>query len=946
MRLFTIPFRKIGFLTVFTLCYLVTKAQTTYTWNQAGGGNWTTSTNWTPTRTTPATNDILVINNGGTKTITSVPTQTIGRILISGNTNVTLTHTANANRTITISNTTTAMDIASGSTLTLIGNTGGGTRTMTIQFTGSGNAVNIAGNLNLNTSQAGEYIATNSVTTVTGTITNNGGTITSTAANLSFASGGTYVHALNGSAIPTATWNAASNCNITGITATVPTGLGQAFGNFTWNCAGHSTLIRLDGALTTVNGNFTVSDAGNFQNPSFIENGLSLTSNNALTLTIGGNFVISNAIDYTWLILADGNGAVTVNVGGNFNMSGSTSYFIYHFANTSSLLNTIIMNVSGNFSQSGGLIDFAYQTSTGATTQSLLRVAGNFSHSGTSILQTSTTDTDIPNGKIVFNKAGTQTFSAATPANIGYTNYEILSGSTVELLSNVSLSSQATPAIWGGKFTVNSGGILDAGTFQLVSSTGATAGLNNEFTLSSSAGLITANVNGIQNTTIGTISTSLATRTYSSAANYTYDGVAIQNSGIFTTSPTANQVNNLTLNNTAGNTTTGVTLQQAFAVAGTLTLTSGHITSSSTNLLTMNAGSNVAGANYGTRISGGSDNSFVNGPIRKIGNTNFLFPVGKINAGHHFAGISSPANPGDTYTTEYIRGSARLLGTVSAVGLSHVSNCEYWDISTTAGSPNVDVTLSWTGTSNCNAAVYVNDLPSLVAAHFSGGTWSSYGGTVDGGSTASAGSLTWNGVTTFSPFSLGSTDKETNPLPVKLVNVKAYRSGNRNKIEWTNLTETAVDVYEVQRSVTGTSFETMSSVAARSNTNAREDYFGFDPQTSPVTYYRIKVIGNDGKISYSPVVKVNGNDQDQQQLVLYPNPVTGKQFTIQMNSPAGDYQVRIFGANGQVVKMETLKHPGGAYSKTIELPSQLQAGQYYLQVSGGEQMLTTKFIIQ
>jgi len=425
-------------------------------------------------------------------------------------------------------------------------------------------------------------------------------------------------------------------------------------------------------------------------------------------------------------------------------------------------------------------------------------------------------------------------------------------------------------------------------------------------------------------------------------ATVTFDGTALQQIG----GTSATTFTNLTANNTAGNTTTGITLQQDITVTGTLTLTSGHITSSSTNLLTMNAGSNVAGANYATRISGGSDNSFVNGPIRKIGNTNFLFPVGKINAGHHFAGISSPANPGDTYTIEYIRGSARLLGTVSVAGLSHVSNCEYWDISTTAGSPNVDVTLSWTGTSNCNAAVYVNDLPSLVAAHFAGGTWSSYGGTVDGGSTASAGSLTWNGVTTFSPFSLGSTDKETNPLPVKLVNVKAYRSGNRNKIEWTNLTETAVDVYEVQRSVTGTSFETMSSVAARGNTNAREDYFGFDPQTSPVTYYRIKVIGNDGKISYSPVVKVNGNDQDQQKLVLYPNPVTGKQFTIQMNSAAGDYQVRIFGANGQVVKMETLKHPGGAYSKTIELPSQLQAGQYYLQVSGGEQMLTTKFIIQ
>ncbi|MBL7746641.1 MAG: hypothetical protein JNM19_04395, partial [Chitinophagaceae bacterium] len=659
--------------------------------------------------------------------------------------------------------------------------------------------MSIAGNLNVNIAgnDPGVYNATNSNTTVTGTITNNGGTITSSATNLSFLSGGTYVHAINGSNIPTATWNAASNCNITGITGTAPTGLNQAFGHFTWDCIGQTTGFLFAGALTTINGNFTVGNTNTF--------GLFLasTTGSTYTLTIGGNLVIN---DNAWLAVTLGdNITATINVAGNFSMSGAgsgTTFFDFHPQTGASItLNKLILNVAGNFSQSGGQFDFTAGDSDAANFAEL-RIGGNYALTGTGIMLTSTSDNSVTNGTITFNKSGTQTFNATTPGNLIYTNFIVAANSTLELLSNVLLTSEAL-AVWGGNFTVNSGGVLDAGTNQIVSSTGATAGTFNVFTLSSGAGLITANVNGIQNTTIGTISTSLATRTYSSAANYTYNGVAIQNSGVFTTSPTANQVNNLTINNTAGNTTTGVTLEQAFAVAGSLTLTSGHLTSSSTNLLTMNAGSNVAGANYAARISGGSDNSFVNGPIRKIGNTNFLFPVGKVNGGHHFTGISAPANPGDTYTAEYIRGSARLLGTVSAAGLSHVSNCEYWDISTTAGSPNVNVTLSWTGTSNCNAAVYVNDFASLVAAHFSGGTWSSYGGTVDGGSTVSVGSLTWNGVTTFSPFSLGSTDDETNPLPVKLVNVKAYRSGNRNKIEWTNLTETAVDVYEVQRSVTG-----------------------------------------------------------------------------------------------------------------------------------------------
>ena len=83
---------KILFVTVLAFLFLDLPAfsQATYTWNVAGGGSWATATNWTPSRFSPAANDILLINNGGTKTITNVPTQTIGRLTIGGNSTITL----------------------------------------------------------------------------------------------------------------------------------------------------------------------------------------------------------------------------------------------------------------------------------------------------------------------------------------------------------------------------------------------------------------------------------------------------------------------------------------------------------------------------------------------------------------------------------------------------------------------------------------------------------------------------------------------------------------------------------------------------------------------------------------------------------------------------------------------------------------------------------------
>src|SRR5689334_1683836 len=87
---------------VVALCGTVAQAQTTYTWNQTGTASYATAANWTPTRTTPAVDDVLVFNNGATTTVTGVGTQTIGQLLVSGNTTVTLQPTAGAAQTLTL----------------------------------------------------------------------------------------------------------------------------------------------------------------------------------------------------------------------------------------------------------------------------------------------------------------------------------------------------------------------------------------------------------------------------------------------------------------------------------------------------------------------------------------------------------------------------------------------------------------------------------------------------------------------------------------------------------------------------------------------------------------------------------------------------------------------------------------------------------------------------
>ena len=87
-----------------------------YTWIGSDKASWTDASNWNPTRTTCAANDVLQFIDGSTKTITSVPTETIGQLLLKGNTSITFQ--TDANNTLTISERTDeAFSVESGSQL-------------------------------------------------------------------------------------------------------------------------------------------------------------------------------------------------------------------------------------------------------------------------------------------------------------------------------------------------------------------------------------------------------------------------------------------------------------------------------------------------------------------------------------------------------------------------------------------------------------------------------------------------------------------------------------------------------------------------------------------------------------------------------------------------------------------------------------------------------------
>lgn len=117
-------------------------AQSTYTW--AGpDGSWAAAGSWSPARNTPHVGDTLIFN-GGSPTVTALPTETIGSLQVTGNAAVTIDG-GGAGATLTINGGANALQIAAGSSLRLFG--GGGAGGSLVVDVASGSTAAIAGDV-------------------------------------------------------------------------------------------------------------------------------------------------------------------------------------------------------------------------------------------------------------------------------------------------------------------------------------------------------------------------------------------------------------------------------------------------------------------------------------------------------------------------------------------------------------------------------------------------------------------------------------------------------------------------------------------------------------------------------------------------------------------------------------------------------------------------------
>jgi hypothetical protein len=367
-----------------------------------------------------------------------------------------------------------------------------------------------------------------------------------------------------------------------------------------------------------------------------------------------------------------------------------------------------------------------------------------------------------------------------------------------------------------------------------------------------------------------------------------------------------------------------LTLGAPLTITGSLTLTAGLVRTTATALLTL--------ADQATATAG-NPTAYVDGPLRKVGQQAFVFPLGKEGQWARL-GISAPASLTSAFTAEYV--AAAYPTSTVATPLADVSKVEHWTLDGAGTSDAVQVRLFWESGFRSGIDNFSDD---VQVASFTGTEWQSVGngglgGSINAGSVASA-----QPVVTFGAFTLGSLSPAVNPLSKQLLRFAADQPSPQTvDLKWTLTDETNTYGYAVERSADAASWQQIGFVASQGLTTQTRTYTYRDQAVQGLTqaFYRLRQTTTAADARYSTVAAVTlvgsplaTTAPAQKALAVFPNPASD-QVTVQLPTAASNSaQVVLTDLSGRTVLTQPL---GGGTKATVNLPASLTTGIYLLQV--------------
>lgn len=401
----------------------------------------------------------------------------------------------------------------------------------------------------------------------------------------------------------------------------------------------------------------------------------------------------------------------------------------------------------------------------------------------------------------------------------------------------------------------------------------------------------------------------------------------------------------------------GATLQSPLLFKGMLIFGRGNLRTSSTNILTVSKGDG-----YSSTWAGASPASFVDGPMRNVStNTWITFPIGKgtVYAPIGYYNILNHQLT-DTFSAEYFRANPQSVygnsydGTGNPETIHHISNVEYWSISSNVVSgPFVTNSIEPHVTLNS----FCQDMSNTFTARFDPLTnkWKNagtIGRNVDSPGPPFATGYLQSAYSATGIFTLATSSANNilgvsqTTLPIHLIKFDAQRINSSSAlVSWqaADLSSSA-EKFEVQRAAKDMVFATIGSVDG--NETSRFYNYTDNELKTGINFYRLKMTDKDGKITYTRTAAVMNGVDGILITSLVPTLVTSTATLIVSSSRSRQLDIVVTDMQGRVMLRRNFNVAAGNTNIDLSM-ARLEAGAYLLTgISDEGRINTIRFIKQ
>ncbi|RYZ30664.1 MAG: T9SS type A sorting domain-containing protein [Chitinophagaceae bacterium] len=183
-------------------------------------------------------------------------------------------------------------------------------------------------------------------------------------------------------------------------------------------------------------------------------------------------------------------------------------------------------------------------------------------------------------------------------------------------------------------------------------------------------------------------------------------------------------------------------------------------------------------------------------------------------------------------------------------------------------------------------------------------------------------------------------------LPVELKQFSGTAGADKVYLNWIVSSNETGNLFELEKSTDGAGFKTQALILT-TNKQGEEVYSFTDAKsTSDRIYYRLKMVSQDGVISYSNTLLFESKAKESSAITLFQNPVYNVLRFQYIAAKNGAAEISIFTSAG--VKMVTQKQnlQKGINSVTIPANNGLAKGVYFLEVKEASTRQVVSFIKQ